>query len=95
MLIKICEQPHIEGYQGAFYRYTTPSGGASACGIWDNWYQGIGVDGAGDVYMIVWKLRDGYDSQNDPDESSACDWDNPAEIIDLSTGLPVEAKLIW
>ena len=78
---------HIEGYEGAFYRYTTNEGNPSACGIWDNWYTGIGIDESGKTYTIVWAISD-MEAYNRGDED-CCDWFNPNEVIDNETGLPV------
>lgn len=78
---------HINGYEGAFYRYTTEDGKPSACGIWDIWYSGIGTDENGKTYTIVWAVSD-MESYNNGDED-CCDWFSPNEVIDDETGLPI------
>lgn len=54
-------------------------------GLYDDvWYEGRGVDENGNEYKIIWDLKPEYDGNNLPqDESDACDWDSPREIIKL------------
>lgn len=54
-------------------------------GLYDDvWYQGYGVDNDGNKYRIIWDLKPEYNGNNLPeDESDACDWDSPREIIKL------------
>lgn len=47
------------------------------------WYEAYGEDEKGNGYTVIWELRDGYDpDNNNGDESDACDWEHPAEILD-------------
>lgn len=91
--IKLTEPAYVDGFNGAFYRYTTEDGTPSACGIFDNWYTALAVDEDGNEYRVVWTISD-IDAYNNGDED-CCDWNNPAEILDLNSGLPVSAKIIW
>lgn len=87
-------EQNVNGYEGAFYRFTTDDGRPSAYGIWDNWYEGTGKDDNGNEYFIVWSIsKPELFAEGDED---CCDWDNPVEVIDCVTGLPVaEYELIW
>ena len=78
--IKLTQSPYVEGYAGAFYRYTTDEGKPSACGIWDNWYTAEAVDENGKHYSLVWTISN-MDALQAGDED-CCDWDNPAEVLD-------------
>lgn len=93
IIIKLTQSAYVEGYDGAFYRYTTEDGQASACGIYDNWYTARAIDDDGKEYRVIWQISD-LDAFNRGDED-CCDWDNPAEVIDLDSGLPVNAKIAW
>lgn len=93
--IKLTDNAHIEGYNGAFYRFTTEEGKPSACGIWDNWYEATAVDDNGNQYRVVWNIKPDFDINSNADESDACDWDNPAEIINIDNDMPVNATIEW
>lgn len=85
--IKLTQDAYVEGYKGAFYRFTTDEGKSSACGIWDNWYTAQAVDESGKTYRVVWEITD-YDAFENGDED-CCNWTDPAEVIDDETGMPV------
>lgn len=76
-------------------RLHTDSGKPSAWVLRD-WYEATAADSDGNKYCIIWALRDDWDAESG-DESDACDWDNPAEIIRLDTGDNVtsRAKIEW
>lgn len=95
--IRLTQDAHIEGYKGAEYRLTTDAGKPSAYVIRDNWYEATATDKDDNMYLVVWRIKDGFDVYNDPDESDACNWDEPAEIIRLDTGENVtdRAKIEW
>lgn len=89
--IRIIDQAYLEGYEGAFYRYTTDEGKPSACGIWDNWYKAIAEDEDGNQYNLVWAITKPELFENGDED--CCDWDNPDEILDES-GMPVSHETI-
>ena len=92
--IKIIEQAHLEGYEGAFYRYTTEDCKQSACGIMDNWYTAIAEDEDGNKYTLVWAIT--KPELFETGDEDCCDWDKPSEI--LMDGKPVlsdEINIIW
>jgi len=91
--VKLTEQATLQGYPGAEYRYHTDEGRQSACVIRDNWYAADAVDTDGNKYYVIWSIRPGYDVETDADESSACDWDHPDEIIRASDHRPVDAVI--
>ncbi len=91
--IKLTQSAYVEGFEGAFYRYTTNEGTPSACGIFDNWYTAAAVDTNGNKYRVVWEISN-LDAFNSGDED-CCDWDNPSEVIDINSGLPVDAEILW
>ena len=93
MKIKLTENAHLDGYNGGFYRFTTKDGKASASGIADEYYTAIGCSEEGKEYRIVWTIADREAFERGDED--CCDWDNPAEIIDLDSGLPVNAEIIW
>lgn len=93
MNIKLTQSPYVEGFNGAFYRYTTDDGKPSACGIFDSWYTAHAVDENGNEYSVVWTISD-PDAFERGDED-CCNWNEPAEILDLDSGLPVSAKIVW
>lgn len=77
------------------YRLHTDSGKPSAY-VLREWYEAAATDNSGKKYYVFWAIRDDWDA-NSGDESDACDWDNPAEIIRLDTGDNVtsRAKIEW
>lgn len=84
----------VQGYEGAFYRYTTDEGKASIMGIYDNWYAANGRDEQGNEYLIVWAIsnREAFDYGDE----DCCDWDEPSEVLNLDTGLPeTNYKIVW
>ena len=93
LTIKLTDNAHIEGYEGAFYRLHTDDGKASACGIHGNWYEATATDENGNEYCVVWEISN-KEAFNNGDED-CCDWDNPAEIYSYADGKPVEAVIEW
>lgn len=47
------------------------------------YYKGFGVDAEGNEYYIIWDIKEGVDVENIEDNSDACDWENPREIVKL------------
>lgn len=76
-------------------RLHTDSGKPSAYVLRD-WYEAAATDADGNKYNVIWTIRDDWDNESG-DESDACDWDNPAEIIRLDDGANVtdRAKINW
>ena len=95
MKIRLTQDAHIEGYSGAEYRLHTDDGKPSIYVIRDNWYEATATDENGNAYRIVWRVREDFDVNENPDESDACDWDAPAEINSIETGKPVKAEIEW
>jgi len=95
MKIRLTQDAHIEGYSGAEYRLHTDDVKPSIYVIRDNWYEATATDENGNEYRVVWRLRDDFDISENLDESDACDWDEPSEIINLETGKPVSAEIEW
>ena len=94
--IKLTQDPHVEGgYYGAHYRLHTDDGKASIVVLAPNWYEASAVGDDGNGYLVVWSVRDDFDFEVENDEENACDWDNPMEILNLDTGLPVQAEIIF
>lgn len=92
--IRIMGDAYMDGYEGAFYRYTTEDGKESACGIWDYWYTADAVDEAGKHYTIVWAIED-MDAFNRGDED-CCDWGSPDEIKDEDGNVVTDkVRLVW
>lgn len=46
------------------------------------YYQAPAEDANGNKYHITWDILDSFDPATDDDESNACDWDEPAKILD-------------
>ena len=88
-IIHLAQEPYVEGYEGAFYRF---NGGSSACGIWDNWYIAYGNDDEGTKYRIVWSITN-TEAFNNGDED-CCNWDNPDEIYDMDNNVVIENAII-
>lgn len=93
MKIRLIEEAHIEGYKGAEYRYTTTNGKASAWVIRDNWYTAEAADENGTHYQVVWEIKENWNPDEDTDQENACDWEHPAEVLNLDTGKPVAAEI--
>lgn len=76
-------------------RLHTDSGKPSAWVLRD-WYEALATDSDGNEYRVIWAVRDDWDAESG-DESDACDWDSPTEIIQLDTGDNVTscAKIEW
>lgn len=91
--IKLTQPAHIEGYNGAFYRFHTENGTQSASGIWDNWYEAAAVDESGNEYRVVWEISD-YEAYNNG-HGDCCDWENPAEIYSYTDHKPIKANIVW
>ena len=93
MNIKLKEQAYLAGYEGGFYRFTTDEGKPSIKGIWGEYYTAIAADNNDTEYRVVWEIsnREAFDNGDE----DCCDWDNPAEILNLDTGLPTEAEIDW
>ena len=95
MKIRLAQDAHIEGYNGAEYRLHTDDGKPSIYVIRDNWYEATATDDNGNEYLVVWRIKEDFDVNENPDESDACNWDEPAEIINIETGKPVTAEIEW
>lgn len=95
MKIRLTQEAHIEGYKGAEYRLHTDDGSESIYVIRDNWYEATATDDNGNEYLVVWILREDFDVNENSDESDACNWDEPEEIINIETGKPVTAEIEW
>ena len=91
--IKITNQPHAEGYKGAFFRFTTKDGKQSIKGIWDNWYEASATDDNGNEYRIVWAITNNEAFVSGDED--CCNWDEPNEIYSYTEGKPVEAEIEW
>ena len=46
----------------------------------ERYYRASAVDAEGNDYRVRWELYEGFDGE---DESEACDWDSPSEIVEL------------
>lgn len=92
--IKITQDATICGYNGAEYRLHTEDGKPSVYVIRDNWYEATAQDADGNEYLIVWTIREDFDINADTDESNACDWDNPEEVIRLDDGANVTNSVV-
>ncbi len=49
-------------------------------------YEALAEDKNGNPYLVIWEILDSFKEafkSGDYDESEACEWDNPAEIIAL------------
>ena len=92
--LTLTDNASLEGYEGAFYRFACDDGKKSAKGIQNNWYSAPATDEDGNEYKIVWEIsKPELFAIGDED---CCDWDNPAEVVNLSTGKPVENyEIIW
>ena len=96
MKIFITENPAVEGYDGAFYRFTSEDGQQLATGIWDIWFEARAVDEDGGEYNVVWKVSD-KEALESGDED-CCDWECPAEVYsyDECRSLPLDSvELDW
>lgn len=91
--IRLTQDAHVEGYDGAFYRFATEDGKSAATGIWDNWYEANAEDTEGNEYRVVWEISN-MDAFNSGDED-CCNWDEPAEIYSYKDNKPVEAEIEW
>lgn len=93
--IRLTQDAYVCGGNGCEYRLHTDTGAPSIYVLYD-WYEAAAVDADGNEYLVVWSLRRGYNPEIQ-DESDACDWDSPAEIIRLDTGDNVTsyAKIEW
>lgn len=91
--IKLTDDAQICGYDGAEHRLHTPKGKASAWVLRDTWYQATAQDADGTLYEIVWAICEGWNPNEDTDQENACDWEHPAEVLNLNTGKPVAAEI--
>lgn len=91
--IKLIQGARLEGYDGAFYRYTTANGKPSAKGIFNKWYEADAIDDNENEYRVVWEIAD-YEAFDNGDED-CCDWDHPSEIYSYTDGKSIEANIIW
>lgn len=91
--IRLINDAHLEGYENAFYGFTTAEGKASATGIWGERYEATAIDDDGTEYRVVWAIsnREAFDNGDE----DCCDWNEPSEIINVETGLPVTAEIEW
>ena len=67
------------------YRLHTDDGKPSIA-VLSAWYEAMAEDAEGNEYLVVWAVKQGFDAATNPDESDACDWDNPEEIMRQDTG---------
>lgn len=95
MKIRLTQDAHIEGYKGAVYRLHTDDGKPSIYVIRDSWYEATASDDNGNEYSVVWRIKEDFDAATNPDESDACNWDEPAEIVSVETGKPITAEIEW
>ena len=73
---------------GTYYRLPTEDGESSIFAMQGNWYEAPAKDDDGNEYLVMWDILDNWDSD---DESDACDWDNPAAIVQLDPWRDVTA----
>jgi hypothetical protein len=45
----------------------------------ERYYRASAVDAEGNDYRVRWELYEGFEGE---DESEACDWDSPSEIVE-------------
>lgn len=92
MIIKITQDACICSGE---YRLHTDDGKPSICALSD-WYEASATDDNGAEYRVIWRIRVDYDSTCG-DESDACDWSEPAEIIRLDDGANVtdSVQIAW
>lgn len=75
------------------YRLHTDSGKPSIS-VLNEWYEASATDAAGNDYMVIWRVKPDFDAATNPDESDACDWDSPAEIMRLDDGANVTGAAV-
>lgn len=79
--IRLTEQAHIEGYEGATLRIYNAKGKAQPEVIWDNWYEAKAKDNDGNDYTVYWALEKEYDPEDENEEDN-CDWSHPVMVLD-------------
>ena len=89
--IRMRGEAYVNGYEGAFYRFTNEDGTMSTSGIWDIWYIDHGYDNNENMYECIFEV---INPNVEPEDS--CDWDNPNQVLNLETNLPVsDYELIY
>lgn len=79
---------------GGEYRLHTDDGKPSAC-VLHNYYTATAIDADGNNYAVYWEISNDYNPAEN-DESSACDWDSPVEIItDAGEIVTDRTKIRW
>lgn len=79
--IRLTEQAHVEGYEGATLRIYNEKGVAQPEVIWDNWYEAKATDAEGNDYTVYWALEKEYDPEDEYEEDN-CDWSHPVMVLD-------------
>ena len=80
-VIKLTEQAHIEGYEGATLRIYNAAGKEQPEVIWDNWYEAKAKGEDNNDYTVYWALEKEYTPEDESDEDQ-CDWENPVMVLD-------------
>lgn len=93
IIVNLTQDPYINSGE---YRLHTDDGKPSIY-VLHEWYAAAATDENRNEYLIIWRVREDFNADENPDESNACDWDNPAEIIRLDNGANVtgRAKINW
>lgn len=91
--VNLTQDPYINSGE---YRLHTDNGKPSIYVLYE-WYAAAATDENKNEYLIIWRVREDFNADENPDESDACDWDDPAEIIRLDDGENVtdRAKINW
>lgn len=80
-IIKLVEQPHVDGYDGAFLSNIDNHGKTLITGWWDFWYTALAQDADGKQYAVYWVPSSGEFDPNNDDEEDCCDWEKPIMVI--------------
>lgn len=93
IIVNLTQNPYINSGE---YRLHTDDGKPSIY-VLHEWYTAAATDENRNEYIIIWRVREDFNADENPDESDACDWDNPAEIIRIDDGANVtdRAKISW
>lgn len=80
-IIKLTEQAHVEGYEGATLRIYNAAGKEQPEVVWDNWYEAKAKDEDNNDYTVYWALEKEYNPEDESEEDN-CDWENPVMVLD-------------
>ena len=93
--IKLTQDAYLTNNGEDYHDYLDDNGNLTEDGAMKGvaYYTAHAIDNSGNEYDVNWNISN-LDAFNSGDED-CCNWDEPDEIYDCSTGKSVEANIIW